>query len=78
MPTYDFRHKETGDLIEKVMKISERDEWLTANPEYESVIIRAPSMGDPYRMGMKKPDAGFREVLAKAKEAHPLGNINTF
>ena len=78
MPKYDFRHRETGDVIEKMMKISEKEEWLAANPDYESVILGAPSLGDPYRMGMKKPDAGFREVLSKAKEAHPLGNINTF
>lgn len=78
MPTYDFRNKETGEVIEKIMKISEREEWLAANPQYETVISRAPSLGDSHRLGMKKPDAGFREVLAKVKEAHPLGNVNTF
>lgn len=78
MPTYDFRNKETGEVIEKIMKISEREEWLAANPQYETVISRAPSLGDSHRLGMKKPDAGFREVLAKVKEAHPLGNVNTY
>lgn len=78
MPTYDFRHKETGEIIEKVMKISERDEFLRDNPQYESVILGAPSIGDPIRLGLKKPDQGFREVLQKAKAAHPRGNINTF
>jgi len=60
------------------MKISEKDEWLSANSEYESVLLGAPSLGDPVRLGLKKPDNGFREVLAKAKEAHPKGDINTF
>jgi len=78
MPTYDFRHKETGEIIEKVMKISERDDFLRDNPQYESVILGAPSIGDPVRLGVRKPDSGFREVLQKAKAAHPLGNINTF
>ena len=78
MPTYNFRHKESREVIEMRMKISEREEWLTANPEYESVMLGAPSIGDPVRLGLVKPDNGFREVLHKAKEAHPLGNINTF
>jgi hypothetical protein len=78
MPTYDFRHRETGEVIEKLMKISEREEFLRDNPQYESVILGAPSIGDPVRLGIRKPDQGFREVLQKAKAAHPLGNINTF
>jgi len=78
MPTYNFRHKETQEIIELRMKISEKDEWLSANSEYESVLLGAPSLGDPVRLGLKKPDNGFREVLAKAKEAHPKGDINTF
>ena len=38
MPKYDFRHKESGETIELMMKISEKEEWLKANPQYESVI----------------------------------------
>jgi hypothetical protein len=78
MPKYDFRHKETGEILEKTLRISEKQEWLDANPEYEAVILGAPSLGDPVRLGLRKPDQGFREVLQKAKAAHPLGNINTF
>jgi hypothetical protein len=78
MPKYDFRHKETGDIKELSMRISEKEEWLKANPDYESVILGAPSLGDPWRLGMKKPDQGFREVLQKAQAAHPKGKINTF
>jgi len=78
MPTYDFRNKETGEILEKRMKISEKESWLKDNPEYEYVMLGAPSIGDPIRLGLRKPDQGFREVLSKAKEAHPRGNINTF
>lgn len=42
MPTYNFRHKESREVIEMRMKISEREEWLAANPEYESVMLGAP------------------------------------
>ena len=54
------------------------EEYLKDNPQLESILLGAPSLGDPVRLGLRKPDAGFREVLAKAKEAHPLGNVNTF
>jgi hypothetical protein len=78
MPTYDFRDKTTGEIFEKRMKISEKEEFLKQNPQYESVILGAPVIGDPIRLGIKKPDQGFREVLAKAKSAHPKGDVNTF
>jgi hypothetical protein len=78
MPKYDFRHRESGEIVELTMRISEKEEWLKANPQYESVILGAPSLGDPLRLGLRKPDQGFREVLQKAKAAHPRGDINTF
>jgi hypothetical protein len=78
MPTYNFRHRETGEITEKFFSLSLREEYLKDNPHLESVLLGAPSIGDPIRLGIRKPDDGFREVLAKAKEAHPLGNVNTF
>ena len=78
MPTYNFRHRETGEITEKFFSISAREEYLKDNPQLESILLGAPSIGDPIRLGIRKPDNGFREVLSKAKEAHPLGNVNTF
>jgi len=78
MPTYNFRHRETGEITEKFFSMSVREEYLKDNPHLESILLGAPSLGDPVRLGLRKPDNGFREVLSKAKEAHPLGNINTF
>ena len=77
MPTYTFQHKTTGEIIERVMKISEQKDWLDANPDFEIAHL-GMTLGDPVRLGLRKPDAGFREVLQKAKAAHPRGNINTF
>ena len=40
-----------------------------------------PGIGDPIRMGLRKPDATFREHLKEIKRKHrstKLGNINTF
>lgn len=78
MPTYTFRNKETGETFEKFMSISAREEFLKDNPQYETLITGAPLIGDPIRLGLRKPDNGFREVLSKVKEAHPKGNVNTY
>ena len=32
MPTYTFKHKETGEITEVVMKIAELDPYRDANP----------------------------------------------
>jgi hypothetical protein len=78
MPTYNFQHKKTEEIIEKMMSISEKEKFLKEHPEYETVILTAPSLGDPIRLGLRKPDSGFREVLQKAKAAHSKSSINTF
>jgi len=62
MPTYNFRHRETGEIIEKLFKIADREEFLEQNPHYESVMLGAPSLGDPVRLGLRKPDNGFRDL----------------
>ena len=78
MPTYNFRNKESGEIIERIFKMSEKDDFLKENPQFEFVMLSPPALGDPIRLGVRKPDNGFREVLAKAKAAHPKGNVNTF
>jgi hypothetical protein len=78
MPKYDFRNKETGEETEVWLKISELDEFKANNPHLKQFLKGAPGIGDSIRLGLRKPDQGFREVLSKAKENHPKGNVNTF
>ena len=73
MPTYDFRNKETGEIIEKTMKIAEKEQFLLDNPHLETYIGAAPATGDPVRMGIRKIDGGFKEVLQKISERTPGG-----
>jgi putative FmdB family regulatory protein len=40
----------------------------------KQTITSAPALGDPIRMGIKKPDAAWGEVLSKVKKAHPKGH----
>lgn len=76
MPTYSFRNKETGEIFDQVMKISERDQYLLDNPQLESIITGAPMMMDPVRAGVRKTDNGFKEVLQKIHTRTPGSKLD--
>jgi hypothetical protein len=78
LPTYTFEDINTGERLEKVMKISELDDFRAANPHLKSLIVGAPSIGDSYRLGRHKPDDGFRDVLRNVQHHHKKDNINTW
>lgn len=77
MPTYEFKNNETGEVIEKVMKIAERDEFLKENPSFEPHHASVAAVGDSVRLGVTKVDKGFREVLQKIHERTPGSRLNT-
>lgn len=68
MPTYDFINTETGEVFEKLMKISERDQYLLDNPHIQPAFVSAPAIGDAVRLGVRKMDSGWKETLAKISE----------
>jgi predicted nucleic acid-binding Zn ribbon protein len=76
MPTYTFRNKETGEQFEQFMKISERDEYLTKNPQLETLITGAPMMMDPMRAGVRKIDNGFKDVLQQIHSRTPGSKLD--
>ena len=76
MPTYSFRDKTTGEVFDKFMRIAERDEFLTQNPNFESVITCAPAFTGDHITAVKKYDTGFKEVLQKIHERSPGSTLN--
>jgi hypothetical protein len=78
MPTYTFEDTNTGEIFDKVMKISDRDLFLEENPNITQRIGRPPSIGDAVRLGRMKPDDGFRDVLRNVQHHHKKDNINTW
>ncbi len=78
MPTYTFENTLTGEVTEEFMSISAFEEYCAANPHLKTVITQAPPIGDPIRLGLKKPDAGFRDVLKNIKSHHKRSKINTW
>lgn len=81
MPNYTFRVKKTGEEITEFMSISALDKFIKKNPHLEQVI-GAPAIGDTVRLGLKKPDAAFRDKLKEIKKKHSRGitksTVNTF
>ena len=65
LPTYCFKYRDTGVEFEKFMGISARDVYLKENPNVESMFSGAPMICDPVRVGARKKDSGFKDVLQK-------------
>ena len=76
MPTYSFRNKETGDIFDQVMRISEREEFLKNNPQLETVITGAPAFTGDHISAVKKYDSGFKEVLQRVHEKTPGSQLD--
>ena len=76
MPLYRFRNKKTRREWEVSMSMREREEYLAENDDVESIITRAPSIGDPIRMGITRPDESFRDRLREIKNAHHGSTID--
>lgn len=75
MPNYTFEDTENKDVFVKFMKIAELEQYLKDNPQLKQVITPS-SFGDSVRMGFRKHDNGFREVLSKVKESHYKNTID--
>ena len=72
MPAYTYRCEACKHEFERVYKIADRD--LPINEPCPScntqgqvlkTISGAPSLGDPVRLGIRKTDQGFKEVMQK-------------
>lgn len=77
MPTYTFINKNTGEEEEHFMKISVYDQFKLDNPHLERFIhsTDAPGFGCPVRLGIRKTDDGWKEVLSKVADSQPKSNL---
>ena len=82
MPSYSFKNLNTGEEWTDIMSNSEREEFLRDNPQVQQQLTSAPALGDSIRLGLRKPDNGFRDRLKEIKKAHSRGltrsTVNTF
>ena len=77
MANYSFRNQRTGDEWELTMSFAERDEYARSLPEHvKQVTRRAPGLGDPIRMGLRKPPDTFRDRLRDIRDTHVGSTID--
>lgn len=78
MPSYSVLNKTTGETTVEVMSYAQLEKHLKKHPHLEQVITHAPALGDPIRMGQRKPEQGFRDLLKDIKKkAGRRATINT-
>ena len=79
MPTYTFKNIRTGEITEKFMKMSDKDQYMKDNPDLERHLCDIPKPIDPVRLGVKKPAEGFRDLLKTIKKnTGRRSKVNTF
>lgn len=74
MPTYTFRYKNTEEIFDKFMSWDDRQKYLEENQNLE-VLMGAPAIGDSVRLGIRRTDDGFKEVLSKIHKANYKSNL---
>jgi len=78
MPIYSAMNKDTDEVFEVNMKFTEFEQYLNDNTNITQVFTKFPALGDSVRLGMRKPDDGFRDVLRNVKHHHKKDSINTW
>ena len=85
VPLYVYMCEKCGIQFELQLPMAENHKPVGDNCdvcESKSSIIIIPSwggsIGDSVKLGIKRPDKGFHEVLSKMSEAHPLGNFGRY
>ena len=73
MPTYNVKHKETGETKEFRMSIKDYEQWRIDNPDWDKDwTAGVASMGEvgDWRAKMKKTHPGWADVMGQVKK-HP-------
>lgn len=83
MPTYDYRCSKCEFIFEQYQKIDDREipcKSVCPNCKEKNTVsityTSAPSIVDPVRIGVRKPDGGFKEIISKIKEKHKGHSMN--
>jgi hypothetical protein len=67
----------TDEEFEIRLSMAEREQYLSDNPHITQIFTKFPATLDSVRLGIRKPDRAFNDVLQKAKNAHHHSTIDT-
>ena len=71
MPLYTFMNKDTDEVFTEMMSISQREEYLSQNPNITQQIVKVNMISGT---GIKN-DNGWKENLSRIAEAHPNSTL---
>ena len=77
MPIYSFKNKKTGEVHDALLKMDDRESYLSDNPDLKQIITKAPSMGDSVRLGITKTPDSFNSLLKNIHKNSPGSKIQT-
>lgn len=63
MPTYEFIDNNTQEVFTKRMSVSDMETYLAENDNIKINYSSAPALADSVRLGIRKPDQNFRDML---------------
>lgn len=76
MPQYSFFNTETEEYFEQWFdSYKEVEQWIQEN-KHINWLCGAPPQGDAIRMGVTKPDEGFRDLLKTIKKGNIRSDFN--
>tara|TARA_R110002096_G_scaffold69149_9_gene166468 strand:- start:15371 stop:15607 length:237 start_codon:yes stop_codon:yes gene_type:complete len=78
MPTYTFKHKETEEITEEFLRVSELDQFKLDNEHLLQVILRAPMLVSGQKSALTIAGGGWQDHLKAIKKTSGKENtINT-
>ena len=82
MPLYEYQCNSCGEAFERFFGSHRRMDEPKNDPcpscgekRVDSKLNTGVNVGDPIRMGHRKPDRALRERFREIQQAHPLGNM---
>ena len=77
MPIYNVKDKNTGEITEMFMSISEWEKFKVENPDKEPHFTSL-HVADSISLGIRKPPSDFQEgVIGRIKKNNPGHNIQS-
>ena len=80
MPFYDYKCKGCDHAFEEMLRMADIDKPTKqkcpkCGKKNVELVVGTPAVCDPVRIGVRRPDKGWNEVMSKIKEAHPRYNM---
>ena len=72
MPRYTMKHKQTGEVKEMILSLSEREEILSQG-EWEQTLA-TPNFVQAAKSPLRMAGSGWGDVLGKVKSGSGRGN----